>query len=181
MFLVLQGVQGFSNKCVGLHSSFEPVLLCMQGIKPNVGGFVMFGVVQHQSLGCSLCSWIREGTGSCMPSYLSQSTSDERAFCLQNGKVILSPCQIRHGQQPVLNQTCRVFVIQYELLFGETGVREPAVFTLAHCWGQEPEMFLAKRAECSFSLFFTLSSCHPFHMQQSQKQITGGSYSLPIQ
>lgn len=58
-------------------------------------------------------------------------------------------------------------------------MREPEVFTLAYWCRWEPEMFLAKRAECYLS-GLTLSSCHPFCMQQSQKQITGGPYSLPI-
>lgn len=44
VLLVLQGVLGFSNRCVGLHSSFETLLLCLQGIEECVFYYVWAGI-----------------------------------------------------------------------------------------------------------------------------------------
>ena len=66
----------------------------------------------------------------------------------------------------VLNYTCIFFVIMYELLFGETGLRAPGSLcsdTLGRTragdvFGQRAERFLPG---------LTYSPYHPFHMQQS--------------
>lgn len=61
----------------------------------------------------------------------------------------------------VLNYTCIFFVILYELLFGETGVRP--VFALALWGGQGLEMFLAKGhsvfSQVSLALLISSSTC----------------------
>lgn len=135
------------------HSPFEPLLFCLQGIVTSL--FVTYGLGQGssgiwaplpvlgldktQAAACqAMCQWWQglpsAELGGNSVSMLDQAwaTSEQRWHV-------------------VLNYTCIFFVILYELLFGETGVRPPA---LAHWGGQRLAMFLAKRQSvfCQVSL-----------------------------